>query len=48
MDNDLSHNRLAHLLLLRYTLPSLAHLVQLDVLHTHNELPGHVCMQQRI
>ena len=41
------HYRLANFLPLRDILPGLAHLVQLDVLHSDDELSGHVCLLER-
>ena len=48
VDNDRTHHLLAHLIPLRYLLPSLAHLVQLDIVHSYHGLSCYVCLLQCI
>ena len=45
-DYDCRRYRLADLLPLRYLLPGVAPVVQLDLLRADNQLPGYVCLQQ--
>lgn len=46
-DADNTHNRLAHLVFLRYVLSSMAYLVQLDSLPAHDKLSSYVRPLQR-